>query len=102
MHETRVNADALLAEGRIEEAEAYMEARRQIFLKNGYLLRKINQAYFAFYGAYADAPGGAAGEDPVGPAVRALRKQSGSLADFVNTISWMWSFEQLQEEVDPK
>lgn len=97
MHETRIHTDALLAEGKIEEAEAYMESRRQIFLKNGYLLRKINQAYFAFHGAYADAPGGAAGEDPVGPAVRELRARSDSLADFVNTMSWMWSFEQLQE-----
>jgi len=96
MHETRINADALLAEGKIEEAEAYMEARRQVFLRNGYLLRKINQAYFAFHGAYADVPGGAAGQDPVGPAVRALREQSDSLADFVNTMAWMWSFEQLQ------
>ncbi|KAA0276920.1 MAG: hypothetical protein EDM79_06115, partial [Chloroflexi bacterium] len=97
--ETRINADALLAEGRIEEAEAYMEERRQVFLRNGYLLRKINQAYFAFHGAYADVPGGAAGEDPVGPAVRALRAKSDSLADFINTMSWMWSFEQLQERV---
>lgn len=99
MHETRINADALLAEGRIEEAEAYMEERRQVFLRNGYLLRKINQAYFAFHGAYADVPGGAAGEDPVGPAVRALRAKSDSLADFINTMSWMWSFEQLQKRV---
>ena len=100
MHETRINADALLAEGRIEEAEAYMEERRQVFLRNGYLLRKINQAYFAFHGAYADSPGGAAGEDPVGPAVRALREQSNSLAGFVKTMSWMWSFEQLQKKVN--
>lgn len=100
MHETRIHADALLAEGKIEEAEAYMEARRQVFLKNGYLLRKINQAYFAFHGAYADAPGGAAGQDPVGPAVRELRARSGSLAEFVNTMSWMWSFEQLQETLN--
>lgn len=100
MHETRIHVDALLAEGKIEEAEAYMEERRQIFLRNGYLLRKINQAYFAFYGAYADTPGGAAGEDPVGPAVRALREQSASLADFVNRISWMSNFEQLQEAVN--
>ena len=97
MHETRVTADELLAEGKIEEAESYMEARRQFFWQNGYLLRKLNQAYFAFHGAYADVPGGAAGEDPVGPAVRALRAQSSSLADFINTISWMTSFEQLQE-----
>ena len=101
MHETRITADALLAEGKIEEAEAYMEERRLVFLKNGYLLRKINQAYFAFHGAYADSPGGAAGQDPVGPAVRALREQSKTLADFVNTISWMWKFEQLQKAVSP-
>lgn len=99
MYNTRVKVDELLAEGKIEEAEAYMEARRQVFLQHGYLIRKLNQAYFAFHGAYADAPGGPAGEDPVGPAVRALRAQSKSLADFVNTISWMWSFEQLQKAV---
>lgn len=100
MHETRVTADQLLAENKIEEAEAYMEARRQIFWEHGYLIRKLNQAYFAFHGAYADVPGGAAGEDPVGPAVRALREQSDSLADFVNTIAWMTSFEQLLEAIE--
>src|SRR6185436_865016 len=84
MHTTRVKADELLAQGKISEAEAYMEQRRLIFWQNGYLLRKLNQAYFAFHGAYADVPGGAAGEDPVGPAVRALREQSKSLADFIN------------------
>ena len=99
MHETRVTADQFLVEGKIEEAEAYMEQRRQIFWENGYLLRKLNQAYFAFHGAYADVPGGAAGQDPVGPAVRALRAQSASLADFINTISWMTSFEQLKQAI---
>ena len=99
MHETRVKADELLADGKIEEAETYMEARRQIFWDNGYLIRKLNQAYFAFNGAYADVPGGAAGEDPVGPAVRALRAQSDSLEDFINTIAWMTSFEQLQQAI---
>ena len=99
MHETRVRADELLAEGKIEEAETYMEAQRQIFWQNGYLLRKLNQAYFAFHGAYADVPGGAAGEDPVGPAVRALRAQSTSLKDFINTIARMTSFEQLQQAI---
>ncbi|HXD08777.1 MAG TPA: hypothetical protein VN653_01840 [Anaerolineales bacterium] len=99
MHTTRVKADELLAQGKISEAEAYMEQRRLIFWQNGYLLRKLNQAYFAFHGAYADVPGGAAGEDPVGPAVRALREQSKSLADFINTISWMTSFQQLQEAI---
>ncbi len=99
MHETRITADELLMQGKIVEAEAYMEERRQVFWQHGYLLRKLNQAYFAFHGAYADVPGGAAGEDPVGPAVRALREQSDSLADFINTIAQMTSFEELQEAI---
>lgn len=96
MHETRVTADKLLAENKIEEAEAYMEERRVFLWENGYHIRRLNQAYFAFHGAYADSPQGAAGEDPVGPAVRKLRQESKSLAEFVNTISWMTSFDQLK------
>ncbi|MGA2490437.1 MAG: hypothetical protein ABSF99_09700 [Anaerolineales bacterium] len=97
MHTTRVHVDELLAEGKITEAETYMEQRRQVFWDNGYPIRKLNQAYFAFYGAYEEIPGGAAGEDPVGPAVRALRAQRSSLAAFLNTISQMSSFKQLQD-----
>lgn len=102
MRETRENADKLLAEGKIEEAEQYMELRRQFLWDNGYRIRKLNQAYFAFYGAYADAPGGAAGTDPVGEAVRTLRAQSATLAAFINRISWMSSFATLQTAVSGK
>jgi hypothetical protein len=101
MHVTRVQVDELLAQGKVIEAEAYMEQRRHFFFDNGYAIRKLNQAYFAFYGAYADVPGGAAGEDPVGPAVRALRAKSASLTDFLKTISQMDSFQQLQVAVSP-
>lgn len=100
MRETRVTVDQLLADGQVEEAEAYMEMRRAYLWENGYRIRKLNQAYFAFYGAYADQPGGAAGEDPVGEAVRQLRANSPSLAAFLKTISWMSSFEQLQRAVE--
>jgi hypothetical protein len=102
MHETRVTADQLLVDGKIEEAEVYMEARRIFLWENGYHIRKLNQAFFAFYGAYADVPGGAAGEDPVGAAVRALRAQSTTLADFLNRISWMTTYQQLIEAVNSK
>jgi len=95
MHETRVTVDQFLSEGKILEAENYMETRRQFFWDNGYPMRKLNQAYFAFYGAYADVPGGPAGEDPVGPAVRALREKSPSLSVFLYQISRMTSFEDL-------
>ena len=97
MHTTRVHVDELLAAGKITQAETYMDQRRQVFWDNGYPIRKLNQAYFAFYGAYADIPGGAAGEDPVGPAVRALRAQSSSLAAFLKTIAQMSTFKQLQD-----
>ena len=98
MRITRVTVDQMLKDGKIEEAEAYMEARRQVFWDNGYLIRRLNQAYFAFNGAYADSPGGgAAGTDPVGPAVVELRSRSKSLLDFLQKISMMTSFEQLQE-----
>lgn len=103
MRKTRVQADALLAEGKIEEAEAYMEERRIFFWDHGYQIRRLNQAYFAFYGAYNDRPGGgAAGEDPVGPLVQRLREQSSSLADFLNRISWVTSFEGLEELVNKR
>jgi hypothetical protein len=96
MRVTRVTVDKLLADGKVEEAEEYMEIQRQLFWDNGYAIRKINQAFFAFHGAYADQPGGAAGEDPVGAAVRDLRASSPSLAAFLKTIAWMTSFEQLK------
>ena len=99
MHITRVKTDQLLSEGKISEAESYMEARRRFLLDHGYLIRKLNQAYFAFYGAYAENPGGAAGNDPVGPAVQSLRHESRSLSDFLNRISWMTSFNDLQKAV---
>jgi hypothetical protein len=99
MHVTRIRVDELLAQGKIEEAEAYMEERRIEFVKNGYMIRKLNQAYFAFHGAYAEVTEGAAGQDPVGPAVRALREQSDSLVDFLRRIARMNSFDDLQQSI---
>lgn len=71
MHATRVAVDRLLAEGRIEHAELYMELKRRYIVAQGYNFRRMNQAFFALHGAYASRPG-AAGADPVGPAVRRL------------------------------
>jgi hypothetical protein len=96
MRITRETADVLLEQGKIDEAEAYMEERRQFLWENGYQIRKLNQAYFAFHGAYADEAGGAAGDDPVGEAVRQLRSQSTSLTDFINRASWITTYEQLE------
>ncbi len=91
----------MLKEGKIDQAESYMEARRQFFWDHGYQIRKLNQAWFAFNGSYADVPGGgAAGADPVGPTVVRLRDESVSLADFLNKISGVTSFDQLLKLVN--
>lgn len=98
MAETRVRVDELLAAGEVEEAEAYMEARRLFFLENGYRIRKLNQAYFAFYGAYAAQPGGAAGiEDPIGPRLRDIRAHSPSLRVFMERVAPIDSLDKLIE-----
>jgi hypothetical protein len=96
MRETRVNADRLLAEGKIQEAEAYMESRRRVFVQNGYYIRKLNQAYFAFHGAYASDPGGgAAGDNPVGNPVQELWAASPSIRSFLGALAPVTSREML-------
>ena len=101
MRETRIRVDELLAQGRIEEAEVYMEERRQEFVAHGHYIRKLNQAYFAFHGAYADEPG-AAGADPTGPAVQELRAHSPDLHTFVvraSRVTTLAELETLLEEM---
>ncbi|MBN1316505.1 MAG: hypothetical protein JXA42_13600 [Anaerolineales bacterium] len=94
MHLTRIQVDELLAQDKIKNAEAYMEERRLFFYQNGYQIRKINQAYFAFYGAYADETG-ASGADPVGPSVIQLRNQSDSLKTFLEAMAGLTGYDQL-------
>lgn len=96
MATTRVMVDQLLAEDKIDEAEAYMEERRQFFVANGYPIRKLNQAYFAFYGGYADTPGGAAGVDPIGPMLRQIRAHSPSLRAFVEDVAMIRDYDDLK------
>jgi hypothetical protein len=113
LYETRVKVEDLLSEARslrqagqvveaeakIVEAEKYMEERRQFINSHGYGIRKLNQAYFAFYGAYADQPGGAAGTDPTGPNVVALRAYSPSLRQFLDRVSSILTLQDLQKAV---
>jgi hypothetical protein len=96
MRETRIRVDELLAEGRIEEAETYMEERRQMFVAQGYNIRKLNQAYFAFYGSYADTSG-AAGRDPIGPAVLELYVHTPDLYTFVSRMAQVTTLAEIEE-----
>jgi len=84
MRELRLRVDRLLAEGKVEEAEHLMEEKRRLLVDNGYFIRRINQAYFAFHGLYADTP---ASSSPTGPKLEELRRRSDSLGDFIHTAA---------------
>jgi hypothetical protein len=93
MRQTRKQVDILLYSGQIGEAEKYMEARRQYFLDNGYYIRKLNQAYFAFYGIYGDSP---AAVSPIYGGLEELRAKSGNLKAFLDVVSSFTSYNDLQ------
>jgi len=80
MRDLRRQVEALLAQGKVDDAERLMEEKRRYLADNGYYIRKLNQAYFAFHGSYADSAGSI---DPIGPKLDALRKESPSLKAFV-------------------
>jgi len=98
MHITRLEVDRLLVKGEINKAEAYMENRRFFFRENGYLIRKLNQAYFAFHGSYAAAPGGAADAEgaDLGSQLRELKANASSYAVFMQEVAWKWRLDQFQ------
>ena len=92
MRGIRLTVDQYLARGEIEEAERYMEEKREFLEANGYYIRKLNQAYFAFHGTYADTP---TSVSPIGGQLRKLREQSSDLGDFIGTVSGISSYEEL-------
>lgn len=92
MRNTRKTVDALLAQGKIDQAEQFMEQERQFLLTQGYYIRKLNQAYFAFNGIYADSP---TSINPIGTEMKNLRTQSTSIADFLKKVERMTGTREL-------
>jgi len=99
MREIRKTVDKYLARGKIEQAEEFMEQKRQYLASMGHYIRKLNQAYFAFYGTYADRP---TSISPIGLELKELRNQSASLKDFLNTVALMTSHQDLRDSVKSK
>jgi hypothetical protein len=83
MRSLRVRVEELLAQGHIAEAEALMAQKRDEFQQHGYYIRRLNQAYFAFHGSYADTPGSI---DPIGPKLQELLQRSGSPGEFIRRV----------------
>lgn len=83
LRDLRLDVDALLAGGRIAEAEQLMERVRLELEAGGVTIRRINQAYFAWFGTYAARPDAI---DPLGPQLREIRERSSSLRDFMAAV----------------
>ena len=96
LRSTRIEVDRLLAGGQVEAAEALMNSRRDELAALGYSIRKLNQAYFAFYGSYGDA---AAGASPIPGQLRRLRERSTSVADFLGRVGQLTNAAELARTV---
>ena len=93
MQKTRIKTEELLSEGRIIEAENYMELRRIDLNKNGYNIRKINQAYFSFYGSYADSPQSIS---PIYKQLQDLRDKRLNIGELINEIKYISTYEEFR------
>jgi len=97
MRQTRMRTEELLGQGQILEAEAYMEERRQTMVANGFLIRKINQAFFAFHGSYAANP---ASISPINDQLKELRNRSASLEEFLNRVAGFGSYREFLDYLE--
>jgi len=97
MRDIRKSVDQYLAKGETESAEQFMREKRDYLASQGYHIRKLNQAYFAFHGGYGDVP---AFESPIGRELKQLRAKSTSLSSFLDTAASFTSRQDLKLAVE--
>jgi len=96
-----IAAESKLKANDIPGAEQVMEQGREYLAQNGVNIRKLNQAFFAFYGSYAEGPD-AIRSDPIGDDLRELRRRSPSLHDFLTTVAQMTSYDDLKRALSKR
>ncbi|MEX0925476.1 MAG: hypothetical protein WD208_02020 [Dehalococcoidia bacterium] len=96
MRETRERTDELLEMSEVTEAEAYMESRRVELLDHGYVIRRLNQAYFAFHGSYGESPSSAS---PIAGQMWEVRQNSSDVGDFVKAMQPISTYSEFKELV---
>ena len=97
MRETRLHVDDLLISGAVEAAEVYMEQRRMEFVENGHHIRKLNQAYFAFYGSYAESP---ASSSSIGDQLNRMVELTPDFKTFVGKIAGVSSYDEFLDTLN--
>lgn len=81
MRRIRVTVEGYLARDDLAGADAYMARAQQNLARQGYYVRRLNTAYLAFFGSYAETA------NPYEDKLRRLRTQSGSLERFLDSVS---------------
>lgn len=96
MHNLRLKVDALLAQGKVDEAEKAMDAERVYLDQHGITIREINQAYFAFYGTYANTP---ESSNPIGPKVEQVWSLTQDVGEFLRAMRSVTSVADLDRTI---
>lgn len=100
MREIRQQVEKLLADGKIKEAESYMQERRDWLETEGHYVRKLNQAYFVLYGFYATNPAYQDAQGGLGAKLLELREKTSSLKEFLDIVSNIKNLEDLKEVLE--
>ena len=78
-----------------------MEERRLLFVENGIFIRKLNQAYFAFHGTYAESP---TSVSPIGDQLHSFRNAVPDLGTFIREVSHVSNYDEFLKrltEIEP-
>lgn len=81
MRRIRRGVEWYLSRHDVAGADAYMAAQRQALVKDGYYVPRLNTAYLAFFGSYSGSA------NPYEAKLKQLRERSGSLENFLATVS---------------
>ncbi len=112
MREIRLTVENYLRRGQIEQAEQYMNDKRDYLESKGHYIRKLNQAYFAFHDSYADTHEHdttmrlginivyTPATDDIGTGLQKLRNQAPSLKDFLARVAIMTGVEDLRRALE--
>ena len=98
MRDTRAQVEQMLAAGQVDAAEAYMRAQRDELERHGYVIRKLNQAYFALYGSYGEGAA-ASPTNPIPSLLHQLRDQSSSVGAFLARVRGITTVDELRQAV---
>ena len=95
----RLDVDELLKSGKINQAEKQMESARAELESKGFYVRKINQAWFAFNGTYADSP---ASSSNIDQEIESFIDSQESLGDAIKKLRKVKNFEEYKNLISQK